>query len=206
MSRIHNIVLGDIISLVIDYRGKTPKKLGSNWSTNGYRALSAKNIKTGQIVQLESIHFADQDLYKRWMKDEICRGDILITSEAPFGEVYLWDSDEKIVLSQRLFALRCKNDFYPSFIYYYMTTVQFQGELRGRATGTTVTGLRQPELLKCVVRCPDYIEQRNIADILSTIDAKIAENKKINHHLPSPKSATDSSPDIRRGKRVSRAA
>lgn len=175
--------LGDIIRLIIDYRGKTPKKLGSDWSAHGYRALSAKNIKTGQIVQPENIRFVDDCLYRRWMKDEIQRFDILITSEAPFGEVFLWDSDEKIVLSQRLFALRCKESFYPPYIYYYMTTKQFQSELRGRATGTTVTGLRQPELLKCIVKCPNYMIQKAIANTLSALDARIALNKKINHHL-----------------------
>ena len=26
--------LGDVVSLVIDYRGKTPKKLGGDWSSS----------------------------------------------------------------------------------------------------------------------------------------------------------------------------
>lgn len=43
--------LGEITELVIDYRGKTPKKLGGDWSESGYRALSAKNIKTGHIAE-----------------------------------------------------------------------------------------------------------------------------------------------------------
>lgn len=175
--------LGDIVSVVIDYRGKTPKKLGGDWSIQGTRALSAKNIKTREIVQPETIRFVDVDMYKSWMKEEIQRGDILITSEAPFGEVFYWDSDEKIVLSQRLFAVRCKKEFYSPFIFQYMTSEQFQGELRGRSTGTTVTGLRQPELLKCLVAFPDYKEQVAIADTLSALDARIAENRAINNHL-----------------------
>ena len=112
------------------------------------------------------------------MKDEVRRGDILITSEAPFGEVLLWNSDEKIVLSQRLFALRCREEFFSPFIYYYMLTSKFQGELKGRATGTTVVGLRQPELLKCTIECPSYEEQRKIAAILSALDDKIENNRK----------------------------
>lgn len=175
--------LSEAISLVIDYRGKTPKKLGSEWSSKGYRALSAKNIKTGRIVQQDNIKFVDSDLYQRWMKDEIRRGDILITSEAPFGEVLIWNSDEKIVLSQRLFGLRCKEGFYPPYVYHYMTSPQFQEELRARATGTTVPGLRQPELLKCSIQYPGYLEQKRIADTLSALDNKIASNTKINHHL-----------------------
>ena len=175
--------LGDVVSLVIDYRGKTPKKLGGDWSSSGYRALSAKNIKTGKIVQEESIRFVDEKLYKIWMKDEVERGDILITSEAPFGQIYYWDSEEKIVLSQRLFALRIKDKFFPKYIYYYMTSKDFQKELDGRATGTTVTGLRQPELMKCNIRYPSLMQQKEIAKILSSLDDKIDLNNAINRNL-----------------------
>lgn len=175
--------LGDIVNLVIDYRGKTPLKLGGSWSDSGYRALSAKNIKTGQIVNEESIRFVDDDLYHKWMKDEVQRGDILITSEAPFGQIYFWDSEEKIVLSQRLFCLRLSNKVYPQFVYYYMTTHAFQHELDGRATGTTVVGLRQPELMKCRIKLPSYNEQIAIASILKSLDDKIEINRRINENL-----------------------
>lgn len=175
--------LGDITELVIDYRGKTPKKLGGDWSDRGYRALSAKNIKTGHIVQPDTIRFVDEDMYRKWMKDEIKRGDILITSEAPFGQILFWDSDEKIVLSQRLFGIRIKKTFDPKFIYYYMTTANFQGEMAGRATGTTVIGLRQPELMKCEVCCPDVERQKRIASILASIDEKIELNNNVNENL-----------------------
>ena len=177
------LTLGEITELVIDYRGKTPKKLGGDWSESGYRALSAKNIKTGRIVQPDTIRYIDEEMYRKWMKDEVHRGDILITSEAPYGQVFFWDSDEKIVLSQRLFCVRIKPEYDARFIYYYMTTPEFQGELDGRATGTTVVGLRQPELMKCVIRCPEIQEQKTIAAILSSIDEKIIANEKINDNL-----------------------
>lgn len=121
MSNWNSYKLCDVISAVIDYRGKTPFKLGGDWSNSGYRALSAKNIKTGRIVQEETIRFVDEELYKKWMKEEISRGDIIITSEAPFGEVFYWDSDEKIVLSQRLFGLKVNNVICNSKYLYYFT-------------------------------------------------------------------------------------
>ena len=179
----NHFALGEITELVIDYRGKTPKKLGGDWCKQGYRALSAKNIKTGRIVQAETIRYIDESLYRKWMKDEVQRGDILITSEAPFGQIFFWDSDEKIVLSQRLFCVRIKPEYDARFIYYYMTTPEFQSELDGRATGTTVIGLRQPELMKCIIRCPEIQEQKVIAAILSSIDAKIIANEKANDNL-----------------------
>ena len=175
--------LGDIVNLVIDYRGKTPLKLGGSWSQNGYRALSAKNIKTGAIVNEDSIRFVDEELYRRWMKDEVQRGDIFVTSEAPFGQIYYWNSDEKIVLSQRLFCLRLSEEVCSKFVYYYMITNTFQAELDGRATGTTVIGLRQPELLKCKINLPPLAEQQRIASILSSLDEKIEVNRRINDNF-----------------------
>ena len=189
----NHFALGEITELVIDYRGKTPKKLGGDWCKQGYRALSAKNIKTGRIVQAETIRYIDESLYRKWMKDEVQRGDILITSEAPFGQIFFWDSDEKIVLSQRLFCVRIKPEYDARFIYYYMTTPEFQSELDGRATGTTVIGLRQPELMKCIIRCPEIQEQKVIAAILSSIDAKIIANEKVNDNLQQQAAALFSS-------------
>lgn len=177
------VTLKDITQLVIDYRGKTPLKLGGEWSDSGYRALSAKNVKTGIIVAEESIRYVDEDLYRKWMKDEVQRGDILITSEAPFGEVFFWNSDEKIVLSQRLFDVRIKDDVCAQYVYYYMTSYPFQAELRSRASGTTVLGLKQPELLKAKVVLPDYVTQLRIAAQLSEIDEKIAVNRRICENL-----------------------
>ena len=64
-----------------------------------------------------------------------------------------------------------------------MTTSAFQGELAGRSTGTTVIGLRQPELMKCIIHIPSGENQHRIASILASIDAKISSNQKINDNL-----------------------
>lgn len=175
--------LGDVVSLIIDHRGLTPKKLGGDWAEDGYRALSAKNVKTGKIVQPESIRYVNKEMYQRWMPEEIEYGDILVTSEAPFGEIYQWNSNEKIVLSQRLFGIRVKPTFDADYIYYYMTTDRFKGEMHARATGTTVIGLRQPELLKCEICYPDINVQKKIASVLKSIDKKIELNESINKNL-----------------------
>ena len=175
--------LADVVSLVIDHRGKTPKKLGGDWAETGYRALSAKSVKTRQIVNEDAIRCVDEEMYRRWMKDEIQRGDILVTSEAPYGEVYYWNSDEKIVLSQRLFGLRVKPEFDSAFVAHYMTSQAFKSEMDGRATGTTVFGLRQPELLDCKLWVPDLPTQRCIAAVLGALDDKIEVNRKICENL-----------------------
>ena len=178
-------IVKDIIDKILDYRGKTPKKLGGDWSEipTQYRALSAKNIKNGRIVHLETIRYVNQDMYYKWMKQEVEKGTIIITSEAPFGELLYWDSEDKIVLSQRLFGLIVKKEFNSRYIYYYMLSHFFQRELKGRATGSTVTGLRQPELLKCHLKIPNRKLQDIISNILTSIDKKIDLNNEINNNL-----------------------
>jgi type I restriction enzyme S subunit len=176
--------LGNITILVIDHRGKTPLKLGGTWSSSGYRAISAKNIQAGSLKSTESIRFVDSLLYKKWMKEEIERYDILITSEAPFGEAMLWNSDEKIVLSQRVFGLRLDQKLAdPEYVSLYFQTPQYKSELEARATGSTVRGLRQPELLKTKVILPDLPTQKSIAKILGDFDRKIELNRRMNETL-----------------------
>ena len=176
--------LGECVERIIDHRGLTPKKLGGSWSESGYRALSAKNIKNGLLVQEDAMNLVSEEMYRQWMPEEVKRGDVFITSEAPFGEVLYWDSDEKLVLSQRVFGLTAKTGVCNSrYLYYWMRSPQFQGELRGRATGTTVIGLRQPELLKCQVNLPPLEQQTAIACLLGAIDGKISLNNQINGYL-----------------------
>ena len=176
--------LGECIESVIDHRGLTPKKLGGDWSQFGYRALSAKNVKNGALVQEDAMNRVSNEMYHRWMPEEVERGDVFITSEAPIGEVLYWDSDEKLVLSQRVFGLKVNRDICDSrYLYYWMQSPFFQGELRGRATGTTVVGLRQPELLRCTVKLPARDIQTAIAHVLGAIDSKITLNKQINGYL-----------------------
>ena len=166
--------LKKVISVIGDHRGRTPPKLAAG----KYRVFSAKNIKTGRIVAEDTIGYFDDELYAKYVRLELKRGDIIITSEAPFGEIFYWDSDEKAALSQRLFSVRIKDEFCAKFIYYYMTYEEFQSELARRSCGTTVLGLRQPELLKCIIRFPPLPTQRKIAKVLSAYDDLIENNTK----------------------------
>lgn len=170
--------LDNLINLVIDYRGKTPKKLGGNWSEKGIPTISAKNIKEGQIVREDQIRYVDEVLYKKWMKEELNESDILLTSEAPIGEVYILKKDDpKYCLSQRLFAVRVKKEkLNPKYLFYYFRSPNGHHELLKRATGTTVGGIRQTALLKAEIKYPPLAEQKNIADILSDYEDLIGNN------------------------------
>ena len=65
------VELGKVIKKIIDYRGKTPKKLGGDWVDSGIRVISAKNVHAGKLDNLESIRYVNAQIYSKWMKDEI---------------------------------------------------------------------------------------------------------------------------------------
>ena len=171
--------LNNVIVDIIDYRGKTQKKLGGNWSQSGIIALSAMNVKQGQLVNLEKAKFVSEELYHKWMKSEVAKGDILMTSEAPLGETYFVPDNSKICLSQRLFCIRANpNIILPQFLFYFFNAPISRKQIDLRATGTTVLGIRQPDLRETPIIVPPLPTQRKIATILSTYDDLIENNTR----------------------------
>ena len=55
--------LGDCLELVIDHRGKTPKKLGADWIDAGIPTISAKNVNGGRLVSRDSIRHVSFEVY-----------------------------------------------------------------------------------------------------------------------------------------------
>jgi type I restriction enzyme S subunit len=73
--------LEDCMAAIIDYRGKTPEK-----TTFGVPLVTAKVIKAGRIEKPDEF-IADAD-YDTWMRRGMPRkGDVVMTTEAPLGEV-----------------------------------------------------------------------------------------------------------------------
>ena len=98
----HILLIDDLVELIIDYRGKTPKKLGKDWSEEGIPALSAKTIKKGKIVRRDAMNFGSPELYKLWMKDELQKGDILfnLDSKVLHGRTSFSDSLNALPLNK----------------------------------------------------------------------------------------------------------
>ncbi len=119
------------------------------------------------------------------MKDgDISVGDILMTSEAPLGELFLVDKPIKAILSQRVFLLRPNDSIVlPWYLYFYMSSKNFQNRLNRRATGTTVIGIKQKELRNIEIELPSLSIQKNIVRKLVPIGKKIEINKEINANL-----------------------
>lgn len=182
------VSLSNCLLSYIDNRGVTPKKLKGEFINhpNGYRVLSANNVKSTGLVKTNEIRFVDKELYCKWMSEEISRGDILLTSEAPAGEIMYWDSDEKIVVGQRLYALRVNPKIVDSlYLSYYLKSYKGQAEIKKNITGSTVFGISQKTFDNITIDLPNLSTQKKIAKILKDIDDQIQRNNEMVQKLPS---------------------
>lgn len=168
--------LGDIIEVIIDHRGKTPKKLGGDFTESGVRVISAIHVKAGRIHWERRDRFVSQELYEKWMPVPVRRGDVLLTSEAPLGEVAQVPDDEPLVLSQRLYGLRgAPNVVTNDFLFHFLRSPEGQRELSARQTGATAVGIKQSELMKISVPVPPLEVQGKICASLNAFDQESSE-------------------------------
>ena len=169
--------LEDWMAAIIDYRGKTPEKTSS-----GVPLITAKIVKRGRIEDPEE--FIAEEAYEPWMRRGIPEaGDVVLTTEAPLGEVAQLDG-KKVALAQRVITLRGKSDLLDNtYLKFALQSQPIQEQLHGRASGSTVSGIKQSELRKLQLTFPPVEEQRQVAAILGSLDDKIDLNRRINQTL-----------------------
>ena len=158
----YEIVKLEVVCEFIDYRGKTPTKTES-----GIRLITAKNVKKGYL-SLEPLEYIAEADYESWMTRGIpSKGDVLITTEAPLGNVAQIDTNEKIALAQRIITLIPKSDnLDKAFLKNALLSDQVQFELNGFATGSTVLGIKSSSLKEISIPLPPLeIQQQIVAEI-----------------------------------------
>ena len=169
------------IEKITDFRGRTPKKLGLDWSESGYLALSALNVKDGYIDFNQDVHYGDQKLYDKWMSgNELHKGQVLFTTEAPMGNVAQVPDDRCYILSQRTIAFDVdKSVITESFLATVLRTPGVQSALSSLSSGGTAKGVSQKILARMKIVVPNSLdEQTKIGYLFNSLDNLIAVNER----------------------------
>lgn len=180
------------IKSIIDFRGRTPKKLGLDWSPSGYLALSALNVKDGYIDRYADAHYGDEELYTKWMKgNELHCNQVLFTTEAPMGNVAQIPDTKKYILSQRTIAFvtdaaRLSEDY----LAVLLKSPNVFGTLLARSSGGTAKGVSQKSLSSIHVRVSDDLtEQTQIGEYFRELDRLIGLHQRKHDKLVTLKKA-----------------
>lgn len=170
--------LASMCEAVVDCPHSTPV-----WTDSGFVVLRNQNIKNGRL-DLSDPSFTDEEHFKHRIRRLAPRaGDIVITREAPMGDVCKIPEGLKCCLGQRQVLLRPKKGIDPDFLLYALQSRFVQDQIRwNEGTGSTVSNIRIPVLEK--IEIPRLGEaEKPIANVLRSLDDKLDLNRRINQTL-----------------------
>jgi type I restriction enzyme S subunit len=159
--------LEEVVEAIIDYRGKSPEK-----TAEGIPLITARLIKEGRI--LGATEFIAPESYSEWMRRGMPKqGDVVFTTEAPLGQVAQIDNPD-VALAQRLVLLRGKSkELDNTYLRFALRMNSVAEQIRKRATGSTVLGIRQKELRQIEIPLPALEVQRDFARLALAIEGEI---------------------------------
>ena len=178
----HRVQISEVCDLIVDCVNKTAPKV--EYETE-YKMLRTTNVRHGRVDTL-NCKYVTENVFKKWTRRaDLRRRDILLTREAPIGEVGMIKSDEKLFLGQRLMQYRAnQNKIDPYFLLYSFLSRDLQHQFQmHEGTGSVVSHIRVGDCFKFQINVPPLPEQKAIAHILGKLDDKIELNRQMNQTL-----------------------
>jgi type I restriction enzyme S subunit len=108
--------------------------------------------------------------------------DVLVSNIRPYFRK-IWFADRDGGCSNDVLVLRAKATCSPGFLYYLLSDNNFFDYATATGKGTKMPRGDKGAIMHYAVPAVPIDTQIGIADTLSALDARIAENRKINHHL-----------------------
>lgn len=172
--------LRDISKAIVDCEHKTAPT-----EAVGIPSIRTTDIKNGHI-DLQNANKVSQETYHEWTKRlEPHPGDLILSREAPVGEVGIVPKGAKVCLGQRTVLIRpdCEK-VVPHYLLYLLLTREMKHEMTCRAEGSIVPHLNMSDIRDLEIPVlPPLDKQRQIAHILGILDEKIELNRQMNETL-----------------------
>ena len=159
-----------------------------NFIESGVPVLNGKNVSDIKLIE-NSFNYVSEEKAISLKKANAKRGDIVITHRGTLGQIcYIPENSlfDNYVISQSQFRVSLKKDLINAqFFVYYFHTDEGQQRLLANKSYVGVPALAQATSNFKLIDFPliSLAKQNKIANILSTLDAKIELNNKINTEL-----------------------
>lgn len=164
----------EVCECVIDCKNRTPPE-----TPDGYPVVRTPNVRNGEFVDGDLL-FTDAKSYAIWTaRGKPLAGDILITREAPVGEVCMIpERHAQACLGQRMMLYRPDQKKIDStFFLFALQSRAIQNRLDLISGGSTVGHVRVGDIRSLwMYRPQSMVEQRLIADALKGIATQLRTN------------------------------
>lgn len=171
-----DVVIKDVCELAVDCVNKTAPFV--EYETP-YKMLRTTNVRGG-FVDVQNVRYVTEETFEKWTRRVIPkRGDVILTREAPLGDIGRLTSDDKVFLGQRLFLYRAdpaKLD--PVFLAYVLQSPLVQGRIKSTGFGATVQHAKIGDCENLKIPFPPLDKQIKIGEILSAYDDLIENNQR----------------------------
>jgi type I restriction enzyme, S subunit len=144
-----------------------------------FKMIRTTNVRNG-FVDADNVRYVEEAVFKKWTRRLVPRrNDVILTREAPLGDVGLIRSSDHIFLGQRLYHFRPdpkKLDF--QFLLYALLGEDLQGQIRGFGSGSTVEHMRLADIPRLEIAVPRLQTQHKIGAVLSAYDDLFENNTR----------------------------
>jgi type I restriction enzyme S subunit len=169
--------VSELCILAVDCVNKTAPRLDHETS---FKMIRTTNVKSG-FVYLDDVGYVSEETFTKWTRRSKPQyGDVILTREAPVGEVGRFTSnDGNIFLGQRLFHYRANPESLDwNFLAYALQSHEVQGRLRSMGFGATVEHIKVGDAENLLIPCPPLGVQRKIGSCLAAYDDLIENNRR----------------------------
>lgn len=158
----------------IDHRGISPQKTLDN---KQIPLLTTKVIKKGFMLPPEEF-ITKEDYEKRCKRGFLKRNDLILTTEAPAGNIAFFNENEKYALGQRMIALASDTNINLYFKYLFIGEY-FTNLFQKVSNGSTAQGITTKVLKELELIIPNVNEQLAMANIFSKQESIISNIEKL---------------------------
>lgn len=164
--------LRQILSLVVDNRGKTPPTEKTGIALIEVNAFSEKHIDYSAINK-----YVSQDVYDKWFRKYLNDADILFCTVGATAKVALYSDHTKAVIAQNIVGLRFKVED-QNFMYYLLSFGKNNHKFKRIEMGAVQPSVKVSQMVEIDFDLPSLQEQQKIASFLSSVDTWIQNLEK----------------------------
>ena len=135
---------------------------------------------------MSGCRYVDLQTYDKWTRRaKVENGDILLTREAPIGEVGYVQNLGNVFLGQRIMQYRANSDLADRrFLFYALRSPNLRHQFSAHdGSGSVVSHIRVADCSEFLIPLAPYKQQVEIGQLLGALDDKIDLNRRMNETL-----------------------